>query len=167
MNRRAALASIESKAGVPNGIRTRVLALKGPRPGPLDDGDLSEGARSAHVACAQHPIITGDLPISKLGTEPFPKKRPLNETENARRREAGRTLGSPGAMRRPRRTRVLARLLEVMNAGGFAMRKALVGIISNLTSPSMTCPLSAGKSTRVGYFHYADTGRILRRSISR
>ena len=25
--------------GVPNGIRTRVLALKGPRPGPLDDGD--------------------------------------------------------------------------------------------------------------------------------
>jgi site-specific DNA recombinase len=26
--------------GVPNGIRTRVLALKGPRPGPLDDGDL-------------------------------------------------------------------------------------------------------------------------------
>src|SRR5947207_2330381 len=27
------------KFGVPNGIRTRVLALKGPRPGPLDDGD--------------------------------------------------------------------------------------------------------------------------------
>ena len=26
---------------VPNGIRTRVLALKGPRPGPLDDGDVS------------------------------------------------------------------------------------------------------------------------------
>src|SRR5262249_49333231 len=26
-------------AGVPNGIRTRVLALKGPRPRPLDDGD--------------------------------------------------------------------------------------------------------------------------------
>ncbi len=26
-------------SGVPNGIRTRVLALKGPRPGPLDDGD--------------------------------------------------------------------------------------------------------------------------------
>ncbi len=25
--------------GVPSGIRTRVLALKGPRPGPLDDGD--------------------------------------------------------------------------------------------------------------------------------
>ena len=29
--------------GVPNGIRTRVLALKGPRPGPLDDGDVLEG----------------------------------------------------------------------------------------------------------------------------
>src|SRR5205085_9261769 len=29
-----------AKAGVPNGIRTRVLALKGPRPGPLDDGDI-------------------------------------------------------------------------------------------------------------------------------
>ena len=28
-----------SGGGVPNGIRTRVLALKGPRPGPLDDGD--------------------------------------------------------------------------------------------------------------------------------
>jgi hypothetical protein len=27
------------RGGVPNGIRTRVLALKGPRPGPLDDGD--------------------------------------------------------------------------------------------------------------------------------
>jgi hypothetical protein len=26
-------------SGVPNGIRTRVLALKGPRPRPLDDGD--------------------------------------------------------------------------------------------------------------------------------
>src|SRR5437867_3499603 len=29
----------ERNVGVPNGIRTRVLALKGPRPGPLDDGD--------------------------------------------------------------------------------------------------------------------------------
>src|SRR5688572_14625470 len=28
--------------GVPNGIRTRVSALKGPRPGPLDDGDVVE-----------------------------------------------------------------------------------------------------------------------------
>ncbi len=27
------------ESGVPNGIRTRVLALKGPYPGPLDDGD--------------------------------------------------------------------------------------------------------------------------------
>src|SRR5262249_36625933 len=29
-----------NSGGVPNRIRTRVLALKGPRPGPLDDGDL-------------------------------------------------------------------------------------------------------------------------------
>ena len=28
--------------GVPNGIRTRVAALKGPCPRPLDDGDLSD-----------------------------------------------------------------------------------------------------------------------------
>ena len=28
--------------GVPTGIRTRVSALKGPRPRPLDDGDLRE-----------------------------------------------------------------------------------------------------------------------------
>jgi site-specific DNA recombinase len=30
---------VSLRAGVPNGIRTRVLALKGPRPRPLDDGD--------------------------------------------------------------------------------------------------------------------------------
>jgi site-specific DNA recombinase len=34
------------KSGVPNGIRTRVLALKGPRPGPLDDGDAREQPES-------------------------------------------------------------------------------------------------------------------------
>src|SRR5262245_62851545 len=32
-------------SGVPNGIRTRVLALKGPRPRPLDDGDSGEQNR--------------------------------------------------------------------------------------------------------------------------
>ena len=32
--------SVCNYGGVPNGIRTRVLALKGPRPGPLDDGDV-------------------------------------------------------------------------------------------------------------------------------
>ncbi len=31
-----------TRVGVPNGIRTRVLALKGPRPRPLDDGDAGE-----------------------------------------------------------------------------------------------------------------------------
>ena len=33
--------------GVPSGIRTRVLALKGPRPRPLDDGDWKEELRSS------------------------------------------------------------------------------------------------------------------------
>ena len=32
---------------VPNGIRTRVLALKGPRPRPLDDGDQVVEVRAA------------------------------------------------------------------------------------------------------------------------
>src|ERR1051325_5584317 len=31
------------EVGVPTGIRTRVLALKGPRPRPLDDGDVIDG----------------------------------------------------------------------------------------------------------------------------
>jgi hypothetical protein len=33
-------AMVSTERGVPNGIRTRVLALKGPRPRPLDDGDV-------------------------------------------------------------------------------------------------------------------------------
>ena len=38
------------EVGVPNGIRTRVLALKGPRPRPLDDGDAEErNTKSYHV----------------------------------------------------------------------------------------------------------------------
>ena len=38
--------------GVPNGIRTRVLALKGPRPRPLDDGDarMRRNTKSYHAA---------------------------------------------------------------------------------------------------------------------
>ena len=38
-----------AKAGVPNGIRTRVLALKGPRPRPLDDGDRREPRAAKHL----------------------------------------------------------------------------------------------------------------------
>ncbi len=37
--------SREPKVGVPNGIRTRVTALKGPCPRPLDDGDETPGAK--------------------------------------------------------------------------------------------------------------------------
>ena len=36
---RQRVVGLEDWIGVPNGIRTRVLALKGPRPRPLDDGD--------------------------------------------------------------------------------------------------------------------------------
>jgi hypothetical protein len=36
---RKRVVGLEDWSGVPNGIRTRVLALKGPRPRPLDDGD--------------------------------------------------------------------------------------------------------------------------------
>ena len=37
--RRQRVVGLEDDGGVPNGIRTRVSALKGPYPGPLDDGD--------------------------------------------------------------------------------------------------------------------------------
>src|SRR5262249_30957332 len=37
--REAVQRDFSNSGGVPNGIRTRVSALKGPRPGPLDDGD--------------------------------------------------------------------------------------------------------------------------------
>ena len=36
--------------GVPDGIRTRVLALKGPRPRPLDDGDAWSRATNRSMA---------------------------------------------------------------------------------------------------------------------
>ena len=41
---------VATSSGVPSGIRTRVLALKGPRPGPLDDGD----SRVALYVSGQH-----------------------------------------------------------------------------------------------------------------
>ena len=43
---------------VPNGIRTRVLALKGPRPRPLDDGDV-RGVRPNLERLAQGHHVTG------------------------------------------------------------------------------------------------------------
>jgi hypothetical protein len=52
--------------GVPNGIRTRVLALKGPRPGPLDDGDTRKARTAAPGACPEHPMIAGPSTIAKL-----------------------------------------------------------------------------------------------------
>src|SRR6516162_8253113 len=41
------------KEFVPNGIRTRVLALKGPRPGPLDDGDAQVRTSDDTTSCAR------------------------------------------------------------------------------------------------------------------
>src|ERR1700680_3883921 len=42
-------------AGVPNGIRTRVAAVKGRCPRPLDDGDVRSHMRLiCFVACALH-----------------------------------------------------------------------------------------------------------------
>ena len=38
---------VSNRDGVPRGIRTLVSALKGPRPGPLDDGDVSAGTLRA------------------------------------------------------------------------------------------------------------------------
>ena len=49
--------------GVPNGIRTRVLALKGPRPRPLDDGD-PEGVRSDERP--KHLMIAGRFDIRQM-----------------------------------------------------------------------------------------------------
>ena len=47
----------DKKVGVPNGIRTRVLALKGPRPGPLDDGDAMTGT-SNHTILPRRAFAT-------------------------------------------------------------------------------------------------------------
>ena len=54
---RQRVVGLEDWDGVPNGIRTRVLALKGPRPRPLDDGD-AEG--EANVKSYHAPWNSGD-----------------------------------------------------------------------------------------------------------
>jgi hypothetical protein len=41
----------KSRSGVPNGIRTRVAALKGRCPRPLDDGDLEAGTAPGQNNC--------------------------------------------------------------------------------------------------------------------
>src|SRR5947208_17131205 len=55
-------------SGVPNGSRTRVLALKGPRPGPLDDGDVRLCApvrRSQRALRCTSSSVTEIPPITK------------------------------------------------------------------------------------------------------
>src|SRR5207249_3125331 len=49
---------LRKSSGVPNGIRTRVLALKGPRPGPLDDGDVRERAEESTRTLAVFSVIS-------------------------------------------------------------------------------------------------------------
>ena len=51
--RRQRVGGLEDESGVPNGIRTRVLALKGLYPRPLDDGDLRELQYSVTVGRAR------------------------------------------------------------------------------------------------------------------
>src|SRR5262245_12808976 len=48
--------SARNSGHVPSGIRTRVLALKGPRPRPLDDGDARRELRI--VPCVPTPSCT-------------------------------------------------------------------------------------------------------------
>ena len=50
--------------GVPNGIRTRVGAVKGRCPGPLDDGDQKDIRRSfSHASGAREVARYGPLPV--------------------------------------------------------------------------------------------------------
>src|ERR1700681_3404115 len=56
--------------GVPNEIRTRVTAVKGRCPGPLDDGDAGCTAESGRkgtrpIGRIQQPLILGTLSFSK------------------------------------------------------------------------------------------------------
>src|SRR5204862_2423995 len=55
--------SLSTSGGVPNGIRTRVLALKGPRPGPLDDGDVQ--GRPRIITRAFEPQRAERLPCAR------------------------------------------------------------------------------------------------------
>src|SRR5688572_29231032 len=47
--------------GVPTGIRTRVSALKGPRPRPLDDGDVRCWCRIQSIEMLQTPSAESAL----------------------------------------------------------------------------------------------------------
>lgn len=48
---------------VPTGIRTRVSALKGPRPRPLDDGDVWRNADKAFRSTGCNPALGGGQTI--------------------------------------------------------------------------------------------------------
>ncbi len=57
---------VEAMSGVPNGIRTRVTAVKGRCPGPLDDGDRVERKSDARRRASPRPRQT-PLPRSAKG----------------------------------------------------------------------------------------------------
>ena len=61
-DRRVIPGRLSLRSGVPNGIRTRVLALKGPYPGPLDDGDVS-GAAGSNYSVATLAFLSGSAPV--------------------------------------------------------------------------------------------------------
>ena len=76
--------------GVPNGIRTRVLALKGPRPGPLDDGD-----QRWNLQIVTH-LITG-----KIG-RPSAHAGPRDRQKHQHRRDRADEQSHPTSHRRLR-----------------------------------------------------------------
>ena len=56
------------KAGVPNGIRTRVAGVKGRCPRPLDDGDVANLRSGLDIAAGRGEIKSccHDVPIKRL-----------------------------------------------------------------------------------------------------
>src|SRR6476660_6258424 len=79
---------------VPNGIRTRVLALKGPRPGPLDDGDAREKLQilthaPSRLETCGHPHTSFSACVSEsCGKGVAWSKRISREHHNRRRSES-------------------------------------------------------------------------------
>jgi hypothetical protein len=60
---------VPNRGGGPNGIRTRVSALRGPCPGPLDDGAMPAGYRRARVARRKTRIASRPPAMVWLGEE--------------------------------------------------------------------------------------------------
>src|SRR5258706_2874769 len=86
---------------VPSGIRTRVLALKGPRPGPLDDGD--EGRKPEILPPINHATVESASRSSTRGYDPARKDSPSREGGSSVLRTISQTAErSPVRQSRPR-----------------------------------------------------------------